>query len=122
MCIRDRCSADDVALAVYAAENLATLEYKLLDEPMHILHELHLLHADVGMQVFGEARRRLAQRSPSPLTDEEDEAPAPVAHSLGLARAAVVVHIAQTLRSHLKAMYKISETYVALLTQKNRQA
>ncbi|WFC95151.1 Sister chromatid cohesion protein 2 [Malassezia brasiliensis] len=115
------CTDADVALAAFALENLATLEYKVLDEPLWVLHELHRLHAVFGMQVVGAAERHLRQRGPSPLTDEEDagddSGPTADDATRGLALAAVVVQAVQALRSHLQKLYKLSnakfEKYLA---------
>ncbi|WFD43242.1 Sister chromatid cohesion protein 2 [Malassezia psittaci] len=68
-----QCSSQAVDLALYAAENLALLPYKVLDEPLDVLHELHLLYAGIGLQVLGQAERYLRRRGPSPLTDEEED-------------------------------------------------
>ncbi|WFD34108.1 Sister chromatid cohesion protein 2 [Malassezia cuniculi] len=70
------CSEDYVRLAFYAAENLATLEYRIVDEVAVILTELRLVHAGAGQQVAASARRMLGMherdRELSPLTDEDD--------------------------------------------------
>ncbi|WFC99152.1 Sister chromatid cohesion protein 2 [Malassezia yamatoensis] len=68
-----QCFSQAVDLACYAAENLATLQYRVLDEPLDVLHELHMLYAGTGLQVLGQAERYLRRRGPSPLTDEEEE-------------------------------------------------
>lgn len=64
--------------ALFIAQNLATLEYKVLEEPDLILHELERLQATTGQQILAQAKQRLklasneANRELSPLTDEED--------------------------------------------------
>lgn len=71
------CTDSDVYFALYVADNLAMLEYRLAEEPLLIVHELKMLGAVVGSHVTSLVERKLRadenQRSPSPLTDEESE-------------------------------------------------
>lgn len=71
------CTESDVNLAMYVADNLALLEYRVAEEPLLVIHELKMLHAVTGGQVMSMVTRKLRaddnQRSPSPLTDEEEE-------------------------------------------------
>ncbi|WFD06511.1 Sister chromatid cohesion protein 2 [Malassezia vespertilionis] len=110
----DDVASSDVDLALYIADNLATLEYKFQNEVLALAHELKLTLAAMRMHVFGAVQRYLRLREPSPLTDEEsDEEHAPAnADLFAHVRAVQILHIGQALRAHLKRLYKLSEAYV----------
>lgn len=135
------CTEEDVACSLFVADNLATMEYRVAEEPLLVLYELAHLEASTAQSFTSLAQRRLRtaahQRELSPLTDEEDE----VAHSdasseedqalatgtddaesmcplkrssIGsLALAAARIDIIRVLRKHIKHLYKLSESKCA---------
>lgn len=71
------CTEDQVALALFVADNLCLLDFRVAEEPLLVLHELTLLQASSGLQVSALVQRRVRaeehRRAPSPLTDEESD-------------------------------------------------
>ena len=139
------CSESDLCLAIYIAENLATFDYRIVDEMLVIINELRIIHAGAGQQFAAIARRVLGSherdRELSPLTDEESQAsdgndsshlsddteerdPTAVLSSesrashpmLALARRALIFQAILRLERHLKQLYRLSEKCVLILT------
>lgn len=115
------CTDTDVDFGLFVADNLALLEYRVVEEPLLVIHELKVLHAVMGGHMTSLIERKLRtdenQRTPSPLTDEEcEDIPKPksdlgsVASSfLALTKSACIARMIPALRQHIKRMYKLSE-------------
>lgn len=111
----------DVDFGLFVADNLALLEYRVLEEPLLVIHELKVLHAVIGGHMTSLIERKLRtdenQRTPSPLTDEEcEDIPKPkldlgsaTFNFVELTKSACVARMIPALRQHIKQMYKLSE-------------
>ena len=103
------------------ADNLALLEYRVVEEPLLVIHELKVLHAVMGGHMTSLIERKLRtdenQRTPSPLTDEEcEDIPKPksdlssaASSFLALSKSVCIARMIPALRQHIKRMYKLSE-------------
>ncbi|KAI0034608.1 hypothetical protein K488DRAFT_83792 [Vararia minispora EC-137] len=118
---------DDVGFVRYMAENFATMEYKLVEEVLHIVKLLTSVLSTLGMQcmhalqpeglaclldaplpVVGEN----AEMASAPAQQEqqrETNAPWQSPDKLPLLRSSVVLGIIMLLKAHLKALYGLSE-------------
>ncbi|SCV73614.1 BQ2448_6044 [Microbotryum intermedium] len=117
------CGDDDVALVLYIAEALSTLDYKRCEEPMSViahlnaalavsgLQVLHLLEADLeqGSGLLGEAPAAGEEGHQSPTDTNTNEDRVARAPRPDLARQSVMCGIALLLRDHLKMLYSITD-------------
>ena len=115
------CTDADVDFGLFVADNLALLEYRVVEEPLLVIHELKVLHAVMGGHMTSLIERKLRtdenQRTPSPLTDEEcEDIPKPksdlssaASSFLALSKSVCIARMIPALRQHIKRMYKLSE-------------
>ncbi|EJD50599.1 hypothetical protein AURDEDRAFT_182486 [Auricularia subglabra TFB-10046 SS5] len=108
---------DDIDFARYMAENLATLDYKTLEEVLTIIRHLTSVLSVAGMQLVevispSNLLRQLhgdAEVALGNAMDVDGVVGKSPHDQLALARTSVVVGLVLLLKAHLKALYSISE-------------
>ena len=107
---------DDVDLARFVADVLATLDYKTQEECFVLVAELDRALGAVGMQTSHLLRERLgddADDDGPPSSPSQRVIPSSSSVSLAsLARCSVVLSLAIILRDHLKVLYKLTDACV----------